>query len=149
MFLGTPFKGSPKAGWADMARKFFDWFSTTNPADIQDLKEQSKEVRRISHEFEKFIKSRDKSRDELPINVACYFEELSMRNKLFVSVGKIVEAESACLAGIDPIGLDADHIQMCKYDSDERMGYRSISGILSGWISIFISPQPREKSKVS
>jgi hypothetical protein len=55
--------------------------------------------------------------------------------KNFVSVGKIVEAESACLAGIDPIGIDADHIQMCKYDCDERLGYRSVSGVLRSWIS--------------
>lgn len=43
--------------------------------------------------------------------------------------------ESACLPGIDPQSIQAKHVDMYKFEDEDREGYKRISHKLSQWIS--------------
>lgn len=46
-------------------------------------------------------------------------------------IGIIVPKESACLPGIDPQSIQANHVGMCKFEDKDREGYKNISQRLS------------------
>lgn len=50
-------------------------------------------------------------------------------------VGIIVPKESACLPGIDPQSIQANYVGMCKFEDEDREGYKNISQRLSQWVS--------------
>lgn len=115
IFLGTPFKGSDKAVWARMAERFLGLFSPSNDQTIKDLDKDSTKLQQISVEFHKLLQQRYASKELRPIQVACFFESMStLKNfwKVKIDLGQIVTAESATLAGYDPIQINADHLTM-------------------------------------
>ena len=134
VFLGTPFEGSSKAKWAGRALKILDWISTTHKEDVKDLEERSAKLMSINDNFQKFLKARDRSETRQFVEVACFFEQYAMY-KLGKKIGTIVPKESACLPGIDPQSIQANHIDMCKFEDEDREGYKNISQRLSQWIS--------------
>ena len=133
-FLGTPFEGSSKAKWGSRALKIIDWISTTHKEDIKDLEERSGKLISINTAFQKILKARDRSKSREFVEVACFFEEYSMY-KAGAKIGVIVPKESASLAGIDPQSIQANHVDMCKFEDEEREGYKRIFQKLSQWIS--------------
>ena len=134
IFLGTPFEGSSKAKWGSRALKILDWISTTQKAHTKDLEERSAKLSSVNESFQKFLKARDRSESREFVEVACFFEEYAMY-KLKTKIGVIVPKESACLPGIDPQSIQANHVDMCKFEDEDREGYKSISQKLSQWIS--------------
>lgn len=134
IFLGTPFEGSSKAKWAGRALKVLDWVSTTHKEDVKDLEERSAKLMNINDAFQKFLKARDRSETRQFVEVACFFEQYAMY-KPGTKIGTIVPKESACLPGIDPQAIQANHVDMCKFEDEDREGYRNISQRLSQWIS--------------
>lgn len=134
VFLGTPFEGSSKAKWGSRALKILDWISTTHKEDIKDLEERSAKLISITTAFQKFLKARDRSESREFVEVACFFEEYAMY-KGGKKIGVIVPKESACLPGIDPQSIQANHVDMCKFEDEDREGYKRISQKLSQWIS--------------
>jgi hypothetical protein len=50
-------------------------------------------------------------------------------------IGIIVPKESACLPGIDPQSIQANHVDMCKFEDEDREGYKNIAQRLIRWIS--------------
>ena len=134
VFLGTPFEGSSKAKWAGRALKILDWISMTHKEDVKDLEERSAKLMNINDAFQKFLKARDRSERRQFVEVACFFEQYAMY-KAGKKIGIIVPKESACLPGIDPQSIQANHVDMCKFEDEDREGYKSISQRLSQWIS--------------
>lgn len=146
MFFGTPFLGSSKAVWADLAQTFlkvFQGYTDINKKNIEALKEESQTMITINHNFAKFLMERASSAQ--PVRLVCFFEELSVRIKgiKVPGVTQIVTKESAVIIGVDPIGIEEDHINMCKFADDERRGYRRASEALRGWIKD-LNKKPKE-----
>lgn len=133
IFLGTPFEGSSKAKWAGRALKVLDWVSTTHKEDAKDLEERSAKLMNINDAFQKFLKARDRSEIRQFVEVACFFEQYATY-KAVKKIGVIVPKESACLPGIDPQSIQANHVDMCKFEDEDREGYKSISQRLSQWV---------------
>jgi hypothetical protein len=134
IFLGTPFEGSSKAKWAGRALKVLDWVSTTHKEDVQDLQERSAKLMNINDAFQKLLKARDRSETRQFVEIACFFEQYAMY-KGGKKIGIIVPKESACLPGVDPQSIQANHVDMCKFEDEDREGYKNISQRLSQWIS--------------
>jgi hypothetical protein len=134
VFLGTPFEGSSKAKWAGRALKVLDWASTTHKEDVKDLEERSAKLMNINEAFQKFLKARDRSETRQFVEVACFFEQYAMY-KAGKKIGVIVPKESACLPGIDPQSIQANHVDMCRFEDEDREGYNNISQRLIQWIS--------------
>ncbi|KAG7408799.1 hypothetical protein Forpe1208_v012080 [Fusarium oxysporum f. sp. rapae] len=111
-----------------------DWVSTTHKEDVKDLEERSAKLMNINDAFLKFLKARDRSETRQFVEVACFFEQYAMY-KAGKKIGTIVPKESARLPGIDPQAIQADHIGMCKFEDEDREGYRNISQRLSQWVS--------------
>jgi hypothetical protein len=134
VFLGTPFEGSSKAKWGSRALKLLDWIGTTHKEDVKDLEERSTKLISINTAFQKYLKARDRSESRL--EVACFFEEYAMYKKT-KKIGVIVPKESACLPGIDPQSIQANHVDMCRFEDEDQEGYKRISQKLSQWILDF------------
>lgn len=134
IFIGTPFEGSSKAKWAGRGLTVLDWVSTTHKEDVKDLEERSTKLVSINDAFQKLLKARDRSEARQFIEVACFFEEYAMY-KAGKKLGVIVPKESASLPGIEPQSIQANHRDMCKFEDDDRGGYKNISQRLSQWIS--------------
>lgn len=146
IFLGTPFEGSSKAKWAGRALKVLDWLSTTHNEDMKDLEERSAKLMHINDAFQKFLKARDRSETGEYVEVACFFEQYAMY-KAGKKIGIIVPKESACLPGIDPLSIQANHVGMCRFEDEDREGYRNISQRLSQWVSDLDRRRKRSAAK--
>ena len=135
IFLGTPFEGSSKAKWGSRALRLLDLVSTTQKENTKDLEERSAKLVSINEAYQKYLKKRDRSDSRDYVEVACFFEQYGMYitgKKVF-----IVPKESASLPGIDSQSIQAHHTDMCKFEDEDREGYKSISQKLSQWISDF------------
>ena len=127
VFLGTPFEGSSKAKWGSRALQILGWISTTHKQDIKDLEERSAKLISVNEAFQKFLKAQF-------VEVACFFEQYAIY-KGGTKIGFIVLKESACLPGIDPQSIQANHVDMCKFEDEDREGYKRIPQKLAQWIS--------------
>lgn len=134
IFLGTPFEGSSKAKWGGRALKVLEWVSTTHKEDVKDLEERSARLTNINDAFQKFVKARDRSETGQFVEIACFFEQYAIY-KAGKRIGVIVPKESACLPGVDPQSIQANHVDMCKFEDEDREGYKNISQRLSLWIA--------------
>jgi hypothetical protein len=67
------------------------------------------------------------------VEVACFFEQYAVY-KFGKKVGVIVPKESACLPGIDPLSIQANHMNMCKFEDEDREGFRAVSQRVNQWI---------------
>ena len=101
---------------------------------MKDLEERSAKLMSINEAFQKFLKARDRSETRQFIEVACFFEQYAMY-KAGKKIGTIVPKESACLPGIDPQSIQASHVDMCKFEDEDREGYKNVSQRLNQWIS--------------
>lgn len=126
IFFGTSFEGSSKAKWGSRALKILDWVNTTHKENVKDLEERSAQLVSIDTVFQKFLKARDRSESKIFLEVACFFEEYAMY-KMGAKIGVIVPKESACLPDIDLQSIHANHVDMCKFEDEDREGYKRIS----------------------
>ncbi|KAF2841091.1 hypothetical protein M501DRAFT_1013909 [Patellaria atrata CBS 101060] len=136
IFLGTPFAGSDKASWGEMAAKFVTLFGIqTKDTDIKDLKERSARLIDINLDFDTFIKARDRDRKHGPVEIVCYYEAEPTYVGL-KDIGKIVNKESAArLPAIAALSIPDNHTDMCKFAGEFSSGYASVSGQLEQWIT--------------
>jgi hypothetical protein len=110
-----------------------EWTSTTHKEDVKDLEERSAKLMSINDAFQKFLKARDRSESREFVEVACFFEQYSMY-KTGKKMGIIVPKESARLPGIDPQSIEANHVDMCRFEDEDREGYKSVLAQLNRWI---------------
>ena len=111
-----------------------NWISTTHKKNIKDLEKRSEKLISINTAFQKFLKARDRSKSKKFVKIACFFEEYSMY-KAEAKIEIIVFKKSAFLADIDPQSIQANHVDMCKFENEDREKYKKISQKLSQWIS--------------
>ena len=58
VFLGTPFYGSPVAGWAEILRRMASIFWESNRLKIKDLEENSEKLKILAENFAKVLLQR-------------------------------------------------------------------------------------------
>jgi protein SERAC1 len=141
IFLGTPFKGSAKASWAQIARQLLKMFGDTNDQTIKDLEKRSEKLRTISNDFHILLEQRLKSDSLKALQVACFFEEIKTTRTLFLGMqkdlGHIVTADSATLAGCKQVGINATHQTMCRFSNADTAGYKLVTGKIKEMIENF------------
>lgn len=136
IFLGTPFAGSDKAFWGEMATKLVTLLGVqTKDTDIKDLKERSARLIDINLDFATFIKARDRDQDHGPVEIVCYYEAEPTYVGL-KDIGKIVKKGSAAqLPAIPALSIPDNHTDMCKFAGEFSSGFASVSGQLQQWIA--------------
>jgi hypothetical protein len=144
IFLGTPFKGSPKAPWATIAERVLGVFKDSSDLTIQDLDKSSVKLQQISKDFIKLLTTRYASKDEnlRPIQVACFFEAKDTKKSAKVmgktmtkNFGQVVTDDSASLPGYKPIAIQASHSLMCKFADEQDQAYLDVTGAMKLMIS--------------
>ena len=133
IFLGTPFKGSDKAVWPNLATKFLKLFSDTNDKTIKDLDKKSEKLQDISWQFHLLLRERHDTQPLRPIQVACFFETKSTIKKkwgLNGNLEQIVTADSASIAGYKALPINANHSTMCKFSDVQDTGYIDVTSAL-------------------
>ncbi|KAL2130778.1 hypothetical protein VTI74DRAFT_5958 [Chaetomium olivicolor] len=65
-----------------------------------------------------------------PIEISCFYEELPV-----LGIGHIVPQHSAILPGFNvPVGIHANHMNMCKFSDARDPGFLAVCGELREWI---------------
>ncbi|KAF2838467.1 hypothetical protein M501DRAFT_1016567 [Patellaria atrata CBS 101060] len=102
IFLGTPFAGSDKASWGEMATKFITLF-----------------------DFDTFIKARDRDRKQGPVEIVCYYEaEPTYAGPK--NIGKIINKESAArLSAIAALSIPDNHTDMLSTQNSQNASTES------------------------
>jgi protein SERAC1 len=132
LFLGTPFEGSSKAKYAKIALAILDYvLLPTQRQNVNDLEERSQVLRGISHLFAQFLKARYLSLEQPHLEVACFFEERPMHKP----VGFVVPKDSATWLGENPQSIQANHVNMCRFEDNYGSDYKKVAGKLSEWVS--------------
>lgn len=156
IFLGTPFAGSDKARWGGIGVGLANLLGLkTKDTDIEDLKEGSAKLTEINRNFKNLIKERDRNHELRKLEVVCYFEEhptYVARKHLgsMVSIGKIVDKDSAGDIQADMLSIADNHSDMCKFGAEYLAGYQSVSGQLVQWIKALDRKIDKDgKNKVS
>ncbi|KAK7539238.1 putative ribonuclease p/mrp subunit [Phyllosticta citricarpa] len=141
-FLGTPFKGSDMASVGRVVLRVASLFTTTNDNSMKTLQRRSEKAADITSAFLAYLDGRAHSEDGNYLDVACFFEEHSMR--VAKSFGFVVDKESATIPGKKPQPIPANHREMCRFAIPEHPGFRSISDQLCQWITALESPSSEE-----
>lgn len=131
LFLGTPFQGSSLASYGSIAVTLLKYIlrKPTQRDSLALLENKSKKLVDINQKFAKFLKERDLARDKSRLQIACFFEGIPVTGTTLV-----VPKESATWLGVDPLSIDANHMNMCRFDFPDREGFSKISGKLIQWI---------------
>ncbi|KAK4233761.1 Alpha/Beta hydrolase protein [Achaetomium macrosporum] len=130
LFLGTPFLGSSKAWYAKIATAILDYIIPVQRGNVKDLEVRSKKLTDICQAFAKYLKERDRSRDLPHLEVACFFEERPMSKRQ----GFVVPRESATWLGTEPLSIQANHVNMAKFETNHGTDYQMVVGKLKDWI---------------
>ncbi|KAF2205149.1 hypothetical protein GQ43DRAFT_453291 [Delitschia confertaspora ATCC 74209] len=117
--------GSYLASWASTLAKYVSVFRGTNQEILKTLQPGSSDLQRAAEDFQYMLR-----RDEIKIEVFCFYEAVMMNGQ----VGKIVESESAIMAGYKICSINADHRNMTKFTGKTNAGYGQVRGILNRWI---------------
>lgn len=80
VFLGTPFRGSRHAKWANTLQNIAHVFFETNTKNTKDLLETSDKLQRLAEAFPDVLRKRDLERRS--IGVAFFIETLKYRGIL-------------------------------------------------------------------
>lgn len=129
LFLGTPFQGSSLASYGSLGINLLTYIMRTQPDSLETLKKKSKKLIDINIKFAKFLKERDLAHDMPRLQMACFFESIPVVGKTLV-----VPKDSATWLGVDPLSIDANHMNMCQFDDPSREGFQKVSGKLVQWI---------------
>lgn len=130
LFLGTPFLGSSKARYARIATAILDYIIPVQRGNVKDLEVRSKKLTDICQAFARYLKERDRSRDLPYLEVACFFEERPMSKRQ----GFVVPRESATWLGTEPLSIQANHVNMAKFETNHGTDYKMVVGKLKNWI---------------
>lgn len=120
VFLGTPFRGSSVADWAERLRRIVNVFYDTNAASFTDLRLKSETLRGLGEAFPDVLRKRLESSKER-IEVAFFNEQLKTRSIM------VVDEFSAWIPGFgEKASIRADHSNICKFDNKDDEGYRLV-----------------------
>ncbi|KAH6978414.1 Alpha/Beta hydrolase protein [Fusarium venenatum] len=130
IFLGTPYVGSDTAAWGVMIqamanalipKRFFD----SEPVLLKTLRKDNETLVNISSHFLDIYQ-------RFEIHMVRENQKTDIKGKRFF----VVDANSAAppLPGVTYYGIEANHADMCKYDSVHSPGFRNIAITLREWI---------------
>ena len=125
VFIATPHTGSAHASWLDWFRLVF-WPSNA----AQDLVRNDANLRNLNVWYRNWS---DKIANRI------FYETQG------TAAGTIVDPGSADagLPGVVPVGIDADHVRICKPSSDDGLLYRSTRDFLAN--DVFARPKGRRR----
>ena len=131
LFLGTPFQGSKIASHGSIALAIYKYVlrGKAQPDSLKLLEKKSQRLVKINHAFAQFLHGRYIARDKPLLQIACFVEGIPVVGETLV-----VPTESATWLGIDPLSIDANHMEMCRFDFPSREGFGKISGKLVQWV---------------
>lgn len=130
IFLGTPHTGSDLTGWATMLQAMSDAvvpkaFWQSESVLLKTLKKDNETLQNINNHF---------------LDIYQRFQILmaheNHRTDLKGTKMMIVDSQSASpqLPGVAYYAIEATHSGMCKFDSKNAPGYRTIAGAIRDWV---------------
>jgi len=126
IFLGTPHRGSGKAGIAEVIRKIVSvsGFDTTDK-NIRALQVNSTELELIHELFMKVYEQKDRH-----FKVLTFQEAKGVAGISYLKLNeRVVEPFSSSITGTEPTQtINANHMSMCRFASRDDEGYRQIMG---------------------
>lgn len=133
IFLGTPHRGSSKAGIAEVVRKIVSvsGFDTTDQ-NIRALQINSAELELIHELFMKLYDQKDRR-----FQVLTFQEAKGVVGISYLKMNeRVVEPFSSYITATEPIQtINANHMAMCRFPSKEDEGYKQVSGEIQILIS--------------
>jgi len=124
--MGTPHRGSWMADWAKFPVRALGVIKSLNGRLLKSLQSDGEYLESIQEDFARLLRRMDKS--EIPIEVTCFFEELSLP-----VVGKVVSRESATLPDYNSISIHANHREMVRFSSNKDRGFIEVLNLLRKW----------------
>lgn len=119
IFLGTPFYGSKIAGWGDVVRRIYSLVQKTDQNTLKNLKLDSKELKDLPVGFPDVIRKRNQTSAKIAV---VFFFEKKMTYHVWV-----IKEEDASYPGVGEIlPMQANHIDICKFDDAEDNGYKQV-----------------------
>lgn len=124
LFLGTPHNGLDLAKWARILQPFFKLALPSKIFDsssqlLKTLKTDNETLQNINRLFTDFIGK---------FRIYFFYESKPMDLK--GTRRFIVDEESAApmtISGVERMGIEADHRNMCKFESEKSTGYEPLS----------------------
>ncbi|SPQ24667.1 1af3a6ee-40fd-4363-852d-8a8be1b037e7 [Thermothielavioides terrestris] len=131
IFLGTPHGGANAAAWSGMIQRMADVvvprkIFESESVLLKSLRKDSETLEQInSHFLDIYQKFR--------IHMAHENHKTDVKGTKIL----VVDAASASpqLPGVTYYGIEATHSDMCKFDSDQAPGYRTVSTAIREWIA--------------
>ena len=120
VFLGTPHKGSNFSLLAQMQISFGSWFTGTStcPELIHIMNLDSSLLSYIQSSF----RDLRTASDLFKLRVWCFYEKKQIK----VPPMLVVTERSACLDDSEPMGLDANHMELNKYGPGSDSNYEAV-----------------------
>ena len=143
--MGTPFKGSDKAGWAVQLQEYINKLPlvTTSKELLPHLDKASDKLATLGHDFPLWLYKRQGSPDT-KVRVMCFWEALDTK------FGRVVTCESAEIVGQESESIHANHTEMCKFATPDDVNYKKVVNVLRRWVKeITDSNKPEETTKAS
>ncbi|KUJ09878.1 ankyrin [Mollisia scopiformis] len=126
IFLGTPHRGSSKAGIAEVVRKIVSvsGFDTTDK-NIRALQVNSTELELIHELFMKLYEQKERQ-----FKVLTFQEAKGVSGISYLKLNeRVVEPFSSSITGTEPTQtINANHMSMCRFPSRDDEGYKQILG---------------------
>lgn len=126
VFMGTPHSGSYLAMWGYTLARLLNWVWRTNKELLSLLKQRSEVLRAVEEVFQRQL-SDDGTLHR--IKIFCFYETVAVD-----VVGFVVPEESATILPYPNCGIDANHMGMTKFTSQNDAGFISLKGVLDDWI---------------
>lgn len=142
VFLGTPFRGSSVADWAERVRRIVNVFYDTNATSFTDLRLKSETLRRLGEAFPDVLRKRLESSKER-IEVAFFNEQLKTHSIM------VVDEFSAWIPGFgEKVSIRADHSNICKFDNKDDEGYQLVMSSIKKMIDSVMKTETPMVSRV-
>ncbi|EAQ83334.1 hypothetical protein CHGG_09738 [Chaetomium globosum CBS 148.51] len=131
IFLGTPHNGSNAAAWGGIIQRMADAvvpkkIFESESVLLKSLKKDNETLQQISSHFLDIYQ-------KFKIHMAHENQKTDVKGSKIL----VVDASSASpqLVGVTYYGIEATHSRMCKFESENAPGYRTVSTAIREWIA--------------
>ncbi|KAK4042951.1 hypothetical protein C8A01DRAFT_32894 [Parachaetomium inaequale] len=131
IFLGTPHNGSNAAAWGGIIQRMADSvvprkIFESESVLLKSLKKDNETLQQISSHFLDIYQ-------RFKIHMAHENQKTDVKGSKIL----VVDASSASpqLVGVTYYGIEATHSRMCKFDSENAPGYRTVSTAIREWVA--------------
>ncbi|KAL6708923.1 hypothetical protein ACN47E_002330 [Coniothyrium glycines] len=123
--MGTPHGGSYLADWGYTVARLLNHLRQANAGTLALLKRKSEVLRAVEEVFQGQISV---SGQLSHVKIFCFYETVAVN-----VVGYVVPEESAVVYPHPNCGIDADHMDMTKFSSQNDPGFINLKGIILDW----------------